>query len=87
MIILIQLALYILFWSFIEAFDWKSPISLSMDYDYIIMNPPKRIQGALSSRLKIMAQLNIAEKRQPQDGRMQISVGGKPFDIRVSILK
>ena len=50
------------------------------------MSPPKRIQGALISRIKIMADLNIAEKRLPQDGRIDIRVAGKPFDIRVSIL-
>lgn len=49
-------------------------------------NPPKRIQGALVSRIKIMANLNIAEKRKPQDGRIQIKVGDKPIDIRVSVL-
>jgi general secretory pathway protein E len=53
---------------------------------YQIMTPPKRIQGALISRIKIMANLNIAEKRVPQDGRIDIKVTGKPIDIRVSIL-
>ena len=53
---------------------------------YAIMNPPKRVQGALSSRLKIMAGLNIAEKRVPQDGRIEIKVAGKSIDIRVSVL-
>jgi general secretion pathway protein E len=53
---------------------------------YPVMNPPKRIQGALVSRIKIMANLNIAEKRVPQDGRIDIRVAGKPIDIRVSIL-
>jgi general secretion pathway protein E len=71
----------------IEPFEKDLRIRYRIDGSlYIIMNPPKRIQSALSSRLKIMAQLNIAEKRQPQDGRMQIGVGGKAFDIRVSIL-
>jgi general secretion pathway protein E len=51
-----------------------------------IMRPPKRIQGALISRLKIMANLNIAEKRIPQDGRIQIKVADKAIDIRVSVL-
>ena len=53
---------------------------------YSIMTPPKRIQGALISRIKIMANLNIAEKRVPQDGRIDIKVAGKPIDIRVSVL-
>jgi general secretion pathway protein E len=53
---------------------------------YQIMTPPKRIQGALISRIKIMANLNIAEKRIPQDGRIDIKVAGKSIDIRVSVL-
>jgi general secretion pathway protein E len=48
--------------------------------------PPKRYQGAIVSRIKIMADLNIAEKRIPQDGRIQIKVADKPIDIRVSTL-
>jgi general secretion pathway protein E len=48
--------------------------------------PPKRIQAALVSRIKIMANLNIAEKRKPQDGRIQIKVADKAIDIRVSVL-
>jgi general secretion pathway protein E len=53
---------------------------------FLTLTPPKRIQGALISRLKIMANLNIAEKRKPQDGRIEIKVAGKEFDIRVSVL-
>jgi len=53
---------------------------------YRVMEPPKRIQGALASRIKIMSNLNIAEKRVPQDGRIDIKVAGKPIDIRVSVL-
>jgi len=49
-------------------------------------NPPKRIQSALVSRVKIMSNLNIAEKRKPQDGRVQIKVADKSIDIRVSII-
>ncbi|MBD3231992.1 type II secretion system protein GspE [Candidatus Dependentiae bacterium] len=48
--------------------------------------PPKRYQDAIISRIKIMANLNIAEKRLPQDGRIEIKVGNKSIDIRVSIL-
>lgn len=51
-----------------------------------IMTPPKRVQGSLVSRIKIMAHLDIAEKRIPQDGRIAIKVADKPIDIRVSIL-
>ncbi len=50
------------------------------------MSIPKRTQAAVSSRLKIMSGLNIAEKRKPQDGRIEIRVGEKRVDIRVSIL-
>ena len=48
--------------------------------------PPKQMQLALTSRFKIMASLDIAERRLPQDGRMRVKVGGKDFDLRVSIM-
>lgn len=51
-----------------------------------VENPPKRLQMAILSRLKIMANISIAEKRIPQDGRIQIGVGGKQLDLRVSSL-
>ena len=47
---------------------------------------PKNIQGGLISRLKVMAELNIAEKRIPQDGRISMKVGGKQLDLRVATL-
>jgi type IV pilus assembly protein PilB len=47
---------------------------------------PKNIQGGLISRLKVMADLNIAEKRVPQDGRISMKVGGKQLDLRVATL-
>ncbi|MFC1841973.1 type II secretion system ATPase GspE [Candidatus Dependentiae bacterium] len=53
---------------------------------YNVMSPPKRVQGALSSRIKIMSGLNIAEKRMPQGGRIEIKVANKAIDIRVSVL-
>lgn len=53
---------------------------------HTVMTPPKRAQAALISRLKIMANLNIAEKRQPQDGRIEIKVAETDYDIRVSVL-
>jgi type IV pilus assembly protein PilB len=49
-------------------------------------NPPKRLQAAIISRLKIQSNMSIAEKRIPQDGRIQTSVGGKLIDLRVSCL-
>jgi len=48
------------------------------------MKPPKKIQSGLLSRVKVLADLNIAEKRIPQDGRINLLVGGKEFDFRVS---
>jgi type IV pilus assembly protein PilB len=48
--------------------------------------PPKQMQLALASRFKIMCSLDIAERRLPQDGRMRIRVGGKDYDLRVSIM-
>ncbi|MBR6022119.1 MAG: Flp pilus assembly complex ATPase component TadA [Kiritimatiellae bacterium] len=47
-------------------------------------SPPKRLQSAIISRIKIMANMSIAEKRVPQDGRIQINVMGKDLDLRVS---
>ncbi len=48
--------------------------------------PPKQMQLALVSRVKIMSSLDIAERRLPQDGRMRVKVGGKDYDLRVSVL-
>jgi type IV pilus assembly protein PilB len=48
--------------------------------------PPKNLQVALMSRLKVMSNLNIAERRLPQDGRIRMKVGGKEVDLRVSFL-
>ena len=48
--------------------------------------PPKQMQLALASRLKIMSSLDIAERRLPQDGRMRVKVAGKDYDLRVSVL-
>lgn len=47
-------------------------------------SPPKRLQSAIISRLKIMSKMKISEKRIPQDGRIQITVNGKDLDLRVS---
>ncbi|MFL5320063.1 MAG: type II secretion system ATPase GspE [Myxococcaceae bacterium] len=51
-----------------------------------IIKPPKRYQNSILSRVKIMAQLNIAEKRLPQDGRIRIKLAGRDIDIRVSTI-
>jgi type IV pilus assembly protein PilB len=51
-----------------------------------VMNPPKSVQAGIASRLKIMAEINIAERRIPQDGRISITLQGKSIDIRVATL-
>jgi type IV pilus assembly protein PilB len=51
-----------------------------------VMKPPQKMKAALISRFKIMAQLNIAERRVPQDGRIKLKVGSKVIDYRVSTL-
>jgi len=51
-----------------------------------VENPPKRLQLSIISRLKIMANISIAEKRIPQDGRIQIVMNGRQLDLRVSSL-
>ena len=48
--------------------------------------PPKYLQGNVTSRLKIMSKLDISEKRIPQDGRIQLKIGGKDVDLRVSTI-
>ena len=53
---------------------------------YDMLSPPKHVQSTLISRIKIMAKLNIAEKRIPQDGRIEIKIGDKNVDIRVSTI-
>jgi len=52
----------------------------------IVESPPKRLQAAIIVRLKIMSNMNIAEKRVPQDGRIKIPVMGKDLDLRVSLI-
>lgn len=71
----------------IEPYEKEVRIRYRVDgVMFLALNPPKRIQSALISRLKIMANLDIAEKRKPLDGRIEIKVSGKEIDIRVSVL-
>jgi len=71
----------------IEPFEKEVVVRYRIDgVMYQIMTPPKRVQSSLASRIKIMAGLNIAEKRIPQDGRIEIKVANKAIDIRVSVL-
>ncbi|MFP4306040.1 MAG: type II secretion system ATPase GspE [Desulfococcaceae bacterium] len=53
---------------------------------YDLLTPPKAIQAALISRIKVMANMNIAEKRLPQDGRLQVKIGDQDIDVRISTL-
>ncbi len=71
----------------IEPFE--KTVRLRYRIDGVLMDatpPPKQMQLALASRFKIMCSLDIAERRLPQDGRMRIRVGGKDYDLRVSIM-
>ena len=51
-----------------------------------VMSPPKKHLGAMVSRIKIMAQMDIAERRKPQDGKFQMKMDGRQIDFRVSVL-
>ena len=52
----------------------------------VMESPPKKLQGPVISRLKIMARMDMAEKRRPQDGRIKIKIQGREIDLRVSII-
>ncbi|MGA1867005.1 MAG: type II secretion system ATPase GspE [bacterium] len=69
----------------IEPFEDKLLVRVRIDgILHDIESPPKRLQAAITSRVKIMANLNIAERRLPQDGRVRLRVIGKKIDLRVS---
>jgi len=51
-----------------------------------VMHPPKRMHAAIVSRLKILGEMNIAERRLPQDGRIRLTIAGRNIDVRVSIV-
>ncbi|WP_445394586.1 type II secretion system ATPase GspE [Stenotrophomonas maltophilia] len=69
----------------IEPFETHSVVRYRVDGTLRDMVQPRRaLHAALVSRIKIMAHLDIAEKRLPQDGRIALRVGGRPLDIRVS---
>ncbi len=71
----------------IEPFEQELLVRFRIDgILYDTLSPPKAIQPLLISRIKIMAGLNIAEKRLPQDGRIRLKVAGKDIDIRVSVI-
>ncbi len=69
----------------VEAYEKDFRVRYRMDgVMYEVMKPPKKLQAALISRLKIMAELDIAERRLPQDGRIKLKIKGKEVDLRVS---
>jgi type IV pilus assembly protein PilB len=73
----------------IHVEPFERMVRLRYRVDGVLMDrtpPPKNLQLALVSRLKIMSSLDIAERRLPQDGRMRVKVGGRDFDLRVSFL-
>jgi general secretion pathway protein E len=71
----------------LEAYENRSVIRYRVDGMLRdVMTPPRALHAALVSRIKVMASLDIAEKRLPQDGRITLRVAGRPVDVRVSTL-
>ncbi|MBP6777034.1 MAG: type II secretion system ATPase GspE [Piscinibacter sp.] len=71
----------------IEPYERSSSVRFRVDGTLReVVQPNKALHAALISRLKIMAELDIAEKRLPQDGRISLRIGGRPVDVRVSTL-
>lgn len=71
----------------LEAFENHSAVRYRIDGVLrTIVSPRRALHNALVSRIKIMASLDIAEKRLPQDGRISLRIGGRPIDVRVSTL-
>ncbi|MCC6670149.1 MAG: Flp pilus assembly complex ATPase component TadA [Planctomycetes bacterium] len=71
----------------IEPFEKRVVVRYRRDGDMVqVMELPKRMQNNVTSRIKIMSKLDIAEKQKPQDGKFQMKLGNKAIDFRVSIL-
>jgi len=71
----------------IEPFEKEVMVRFRIDgVLHTIVQPPKSVQAAMISRIKVMGGLDIAEKRHPQDGRIRIRIAGRDVDVRVSIL-
>ncbi len=71
----------------IEPFEDRLLVRFRVDgILHEVVRPPLKAHASISSRIKIMAGLNIAEKRLPQDGRFRVRIGGKDLDVRVSTL-
>ncbi len=70
-----------------EPFETEFKIRIRADgVLYEMVPPPRHLAFAITTRIKVMADLDIAERRLPQDGRIRLSVGGHPVDLRVSVL-
>ena len=70
-----------------EPFEDEFRIRIKADgVLYEMVPPPRHLAFAITTRIKVMASLDIAERRMPQDGRIELSVGGHPVDLRVSVL-
>ncbi len=71
----------------IEPYEKDMVIRFRLDgVLYDVYSPPKKLQNAIVSRIKVMASLNIAEKRLPQDGRISLKLAGRDVDVRVNIV-
>ena len=71
----------------IEPFEDRVRIRYRIDGRLVERdNPPRRLLGAILSRIKILSKLDIAERRRPQDGRIKLTAEGKDYDLRVSVL-
>jgi type IV pilus assembly protein PilB len=71
----------------VEPFETRVRIRYRIDGVLVERDsPPRRLLGAIMSRIKILAKMDIAERRRPQDGRIKITVGEKELDLRVSII-
>ena len=71
----------------LEPFEDEFKVRIRADgVMYELLPPPRHLAVALVSRVKVMANLDIAERRLPQDGRIELTVGGNPVDLRVSVL-
>ncbi len=70
-----------------EPFESEFKVRIRSDgVLYEMVPPPRHLSVALTTRIKVMADLDIAERRLPQDGKIRLSVGGHPVDLRVSVL-
>ena len=70
-----------------EPFEDEFRIRIKADgVLYEMVPPPRHLAFAITTRIKVMADLDIAERRMPQDGRIELNVGGHPVDLRVSVL-